>query len=210
MNPFPIDQNAWERGLTVSAFLAVLTSHKDAMERRIREVRLNQAERDLFASLKQPLKMLIMTEEWCSDCLMNLPILVRIAEAAPHMQTRIFIRREWPQLRAYYTSQDIPSIPVVTFLNESFQPVGSWIERPHAAHERLTAWKKAHPEVEQTRRRFDLSAEQKREMLKEVLDNLLVEMEDWYNQGLQSETVREVAEILGLLQQEKHTPKNTD
>jgi len=34
----------------------------------------------------------------------------------------------------------------------------------------------------------------------------LVEMESWYNQGLQSETVREVAKILGLLVGKSHQP----
>jgi hypothetical protein len=197
---YPINRENWEQGLRVEVFSQGLTTHKESILRRLSQVNLTVEQRALFTNLKTPRYMVIMTEEWCSDCLMNLPILVKIAEAAPEMEVRIFIRRDWPELRAYYTSQDIPSIPVATLLDRNFQPVGSWIERPYAAHERLTAWKAAHPEVEQTRKRADLSSEEKRELLREVLDQLLVEMEGWYNESLQAETVREVAEILRLLE----------
>jgi hypothetical protein len=129
---------------------------------------------------------------------MVLPILVKLAQASGKIEVRVFIRREWHSLRSYFQSQDIPSIPVATFLDEQFQPIATWIERPRAAHHRLAEWKLAHPEVEQIRRRADLSSDEKRQMLKEVLDQLLVEMEEWYAQGLQSETVREVLELLGL------------
>ena len=199
MTHYPIDRKVWEQGLTSEAFIERMTEHKGAMQRRLAQVRLSPEEQASFQKLdRKPVYMLVMTEEWCSDCLMNLPILIRIAEAAPNMPTRIFIRREWPELRAYYNGQDIPSIPVATFLDDDFNPIGSWIERPVAAHVRLAEWKAAHPEIEITRRRADLTAEQKREMLHEVLDQLLVEMEEWYNAGLQSETVREVADLLGL------------
>jgi len=206
LNQYPINRDNLERGLSVRSFLDGLTTHREAMLLRVAAVKLTDEEIALFATLAEPLRMLIMTEEWCSDCLMNVPILVRIAEAAPQMQARIFIRRDWPELRSYYTSQGVHSIPVATFLDRDFQPVGSWIERPFSAHQYLTAWKAAHPEVEQTRRRADLSSEEKREMLGELLDQLLVEMESWYNQGLQSETVREVAKILGLLVGKSHQP----
>jgi hypothetical protein len=66
----------------------------------------------------------------------------------------------------------------------------------------LAQWKAEHPEVERTRRRADLTSDQKREMLREASERLLFEMESWYNQGMQSETVREVTEVLEAL--EKH------
>lgn len=151
-----------------------------------------------FTGYEKQVYIAVMTEEWCTDCLMNLPILARIADVSPCMELRIFIRKDWPELRAYYTEQDIHSIPVATFMDENFNILGHWIERPQTAHKRLSEWKAAHPEIEEVRRRFDLSAEQKREMLKEINDRLLVEMESWYDSGLQNDTIKEVANLLGV------------
>lgn len=129
---------------------------------------------------------------------MNLPVIARIADAASQMELKIFIRKDWPDLRAYYTEQNIPSIPVATFLDENFEVLSTWIERPQAAHRRLQAWKAAHPEVEEIRRRSDLTSEEKKLLLKEINERLLVEMESWYDNGLQSETIGEVADLLGV------------
>ena len=76
------------------------------------------------------------------------------------------------------------------------------MERPQAAHQSLADWKTAHPEVERTRRRADLTSDQKREMLRAANEHLLVEMEGWYDQRLQSETVREVTEALEALEKD--------
>ncbi|MEN4011296.1 MAG: thioredoxin family protein [Chloroflexota bacterium] len=198
MSDFPINRSNWQQGLTVEHFLDSMTQHQQAMRRRMETVRLRDEDIQRLGNMKNPRYLAIMTEDWCSDCLMVLPILTRIAEAAANMEVRIFVRRDWQALRGYYHGQDIPSIPVATFMDEDFQPLATWIERPRAGHERLAAWKTAHPEVELTRKRADLSAEEKRELLKDILDQLLVEMEQWYAEDLQSETVREVTELMGL------------
>lgn len=184
--------------MSMQAFIDSMGQHRVVMQERYSRICLLPEECESFTKMEKPVKMAVMTEEWCTDCLMNLPILARIADAAPRMELRIFIRKDWPELRAYYQGLGIHSIPVATFLDENFNLLSHWIERPQAAHERLNAWKAAHPEIEEIRRRFDLSSEQKRAMLKEINDRLLVEMETWYDGGLQSETIREVGNLLGL------------
>lgn len=182
----------------MQAFIETMSQHQKAMRERYGRICLLPEECAQFTRLEKPIRIAVMTEEWCPDCLMNLPILARIAEAAPRMELRIFIRRDWPDLRTYYTGLNIVSIPVATLMDENYRVLSHWVERPQAAHERLNAWKAAHPEIEEIRRRFDLSSDQKRAMLKEINDRLLVEMESWYDGGLQSETIREVGELLGL------------
>ncbi len=198
MSNFPIDRETWQQGLTVEEFVESMTQHQEPMRRRLQQVMLQPQEIAQVQKLDKPLYLAVMTEDWCTDCLMVFPILVKLAQESGMIEVRVFIRREWPALRSFYQSQDIPSIPVATFLDDQFQPLVTWIERPRAAHHRLAAWKLAHPEVEQIRRRADLSSDEKRQMLKEVLDQLLVEMEEWYAEELQSETVREILELLGL------------
>jgi len=192
----------WKKGLTMNALMAGMTVNQAAMQRRYQLVCLTAEEKSRLANLKTARRILVMTEEWCSDCLMNLPILARLAEAAPAAEIRFFIRKDWPDLRAYFNERDIYSLPTVQIMDAQFAPLGVWVERPQAAHQRLAQWKADHPEVERTRRRADLTSDQKREMLREASDRLLLEMENWYTQGLQSETVREVTEVLEALEKD--------
>ncbi|MHB0988664.1 MAG: thioredoxin family protein [Bellilinea sp.] len=197
-----LHQVDWEKGLTMNALMAGMTVNQAAMQRRYQLVRLTAEEKSRLANLKIARRILVMTEEWCSDCLMNLPILARLAESAPAAEIRFFIRKDWPDLRVYFNERDIYSLPTVQIMDDQFVPLGVWVERPQAAHQRLAQWKAEHPEVERTRRRADLTSDQKREMLREASDRLLLEMESWYNQGLQSETVREVTEVLEALEKD--------
>jgi hypothetical protein len=197
---YPINAGNWQSGLSMTDFIDCISTHKNAMRRRYDKVCKAIEKCQEFIGFDKKIFIVVMTEEWCTDCLMNLPILARIADVAPSMVLRIFIRKDWPELRAYYTEREIHSIPVATFMDEYFNILGNWVERPQAAHKRLSEWKAAHPEIEEIRRRFDLSAEQKRGMLKEINDQLLVEMESWYDSGLQNETIKEVADLLGVTQ----------
>jgi hypothetical protein len=197
-----IHQEEWERGLTMNSLIDEMTVNQAAMRRRFNLVSLTDAEKSRLANLKIPRRILVMTEEWCSDCLMNLPILARLAEAVAATEIRFFIRKDWPEFRAYFNERDIYSLPTVQIMDEAFTPLGVWVERPQAAHDWLAQWKADHPEVERTRRRADLTSDQKREMLREASERLLVEMERCYNQELQSETVREVTEVLEALEKD--------
>ncbi|MHB1482646.1 MAG: thioredoxin family protein [Bellilinea sp.] len=200
MEELQFDQTDWEKGLSITELIAGMTVNKEAMQRRHQSIELTGDERARLAGLTTRRRLLILTEEWCSDCLMNLPILAKLAEDSPNIEVRFFNRKDWPELRAYFNGHDIYSLPTVQILDDFLRPLAVWVERPQAAHQRLADWKEAHPEVEHTRRRADLTSEQKREMLKVFNERLLEEMENWYAQDLQSETVREVVEILESLE----------
>lgn len=200
MDEFDFTQSDWEQGITLPGLIEVMEVNREAMARRYHAITLTGEEKARLAGLTAPRKLLVLTEEWCSDCLMNLPILAKIVEAAPALEVRFFVRKDWPALRAYFNGRDIYSLPTVQVMDDCLVPLAVWVERPQAAHKALADWKDAHPEVEHTRRRADLTSEQKREMLRKFGESLLTEMEGWYAAGLQSETVREVTELLEALE----------
>ena len=202
MDEFVIDQSVWQHGLTFPALIEGMDVNQAAMRRRFHSVQLTSGETERLAALTAQRRILVLTEEWCTDCLMNLPILAHLAEAAPAIDIRFFVRKDWPDLRTYFKSRDIYSLPTVQIMDAQFTPLSVWVERPQAAHQALSDWKTAHPDIERTRRRADLTSEQKREMLRLVNEQLLVEMEEWYSQRLQSETVREVTEALEALERD--------
>lgn len=196
MGKFPIDQARWQTSLTLDEFVNGMQTHQAEMRRRLREVTLSPADRDHFARLDSPIHVLTMTEDWCGDSLMNLPILARIVEAAPGMELRIFDRAGSPDLNDYYTARNIKAIPVFTFLDADFDEIGTWVERSQAAYARVGEWMTAHPQVAEFLQNTDMTAEERHHALQEQFGDLLLEMEGWYADGLEAATVAELKTLL--------------
>jgi thiol-disulfide isomerase/thioredoxin len=191
-----MDASYWRTGLTLAEFVERMTIYQDKMRRRLREVALADADCAELARFTRPVHALVMTEDWCPDSLMALPILARVVEAVPAMDMRVFVRSASPDLETYYQARGIRCIPVFTFLDAKFNEIGTWLERPQAAHERLHAWKAAHPEFDPAHQDRTLSPQERRAKRRALMQGLPLEMEGWYAQGLQAETVRELKALL--------------
>lgn len=199
MTSFPIDAEKWQQGIRLNDYLASMQTYQADMQRRIGEVQLLPAEMERFARFPRQVKITALSEDWCIDCLMTLPVMALIAAATPGMELRIFSRSKWPALKEYYNRRGIMAIPVYSFLNENFEEVGTFIERPQLAYQKMGEWKAAHPEIEELRRSASLSSEEKSNQLAKIRLGLQAEMEGWYREGCQSGIVAEVAGILGML-----------
>src|SRR5699024_2168615 len=74
-------------------------------------------------------KVLIITEDWCGDAMMNLPILKHISEAL-HFEVRVFHRDENTDLiDQYLTNGTARSIPIFVFLTDDFEQQTVWGRR---------------------------------------------------------------------------------
>lgn len=64
--------------------------------------------------------VLVITEDWCGDAMMNLPILKHIAEAL-NLHVKVFHRDDDTQLIDQYLTNGKPrSIPIFVFLNDQY------------------------------------------------------------------------------------------
>ena len=196
MREFPISAEAWQTGLTLEAYVDSMQRHQAATRRRLAQPALSPEDRDQLAHVAHARHALAMTEDWCGDSMLNVPILAQVVDAIPGMDLRIFRRALTPPLDEYYQEQDITHIPVFTFLDAHFHPLATWVERPQAAHERLAAWYADRPAIAALRANTELDPEERRNQLRELTAGLLDEMEAWYDQGLQQATVAEIRQLL--------------
>src|SRR5271157_3246629 len=113
----PITQKNWQSGLEWDQFVKGMQTHRLEMQRRLKIVDLSETEVDILKNIELSIHALVMTEDWCVDSLMNLPILVKIARAVPRMDIRIFPRRDWTELDAYFQERGIQHIPVFLLLD---------------------------------------------------------------------------------------------
>lgn len=83
-------------------------------------------------------KVLVITEDWCGDAMMNLPILKHISEEL-HLEVRVFHRDEDTDLiDQYLTNGTARSIPIFIFLNDKDEQVTVWGPRAREAQEFVT------------------------------------------------------------------------
>ena len=88
-------------------------------------------------------KLLVISEDWCGDASNTVPVLARLAGAAPNVEMRVVKRDGNPELMDAYLTGTARSIPLAVVLDRDFVPVGRWGPRPAELQDFVLAEKKA-------------------------------------------------------------------
>ncbi|MFD1361434.1 thioredoxin family protein [Lentibacillus salinarum] len=74
----------------------------------------------------QNLRVIVLTEDWCGDAMLNIPILLRTAEQA-NMPVKLLLRDDNLDLMdQYLTNGQSRSIPIFIFIDENGNEVAKW------------------------------------------------------------------------------------
>lgn len=90
-----------------------------------------------------PLRLLVITEDWCGDAVNTVPVVARLAEETPGVELRVLPRDSFPAVMDRYLTGGSRSIPIVIGLDRSFRELGHWGPRPTE----LQAWVMANKET---------------------------------------------------------------
>lgn len=82
------------------------------------------------AGYNQQFHLLALSEDWCGDAVNLLPVVARLAEAAPNVELRILGRDANPDLMDTHLTGTSRSIPVVVVYDQEFNELGWWGPRP--------------------------------------------------------------------------------
>lgn len=119
--------NDWyAKGLTKDAYMARLDKHKDNFM-KIYENYTVPADEDFFSTLREKnLRVVVLAEVWCGHCMLDIPILLHLAEAA-NMPVRFLPRDENLELMdQHLTNGKSRTIPIMLFIDEDGNQVGKW------------------------------------------------------------------------------------
>lgn len=81
-------------------------------------------------TLGDPWRLLVLSEDWCGDASNTVPVVARLAEAAPGVSMRVLQRDQVPLLMDRYLTDGSRSIPIVILLDSDWEAVGHWGPRP--------------------------------------------------------------------------------
>lgn len=193
-----INQAVWDAGFSIETYINQSEHFKKELKERVRDVRLTPYEKEQLKGFKAPVKIAVMTESWCGDSLMNVPILAKIEEVSQNIQVRVFPRHQFETLNRFFIEQGYDRIPVFWFMDADLNKLGAWMERPAAANRPIKMWMAENPEFAEILGDANLNEEERRVKIKPLKDEFIDEVWNWYDTGLQSETIKEVFMILGL------------
>lgn len=193
-----ITAEKYEEGKTWAAFLAGMTENRERLLRVLAAVQPTpediRAAQEAAAAWPKPLRVLVLTEDWCPDAIVNIPVVFRLVDALPGTHLRFFYRSEHPDLAEAYAREGVRSIPVVSFFDGHWREVARWVEHSRAVQERKAAWMAQYPDAERWRNSEDPEEQQR---WRALMARRFVAMVRWYREeGLWRATWEELVTAL--------------
>lgn len=163
------------------------------------EAAANSAQLDLsaFHSLRDPLKVVALSEDWCGDCTDNLPIVSRISVETGKLDFRIIGRDDNLDIMDLYLKYgEFRSIPVIIFMDQHFNEIGHLKERPESVTQRRKQARvdlyANHPELG----RIDLAPDQWSDELREQRYAAEIATRETLRDWVVQEVMRELTAIV--------------
>lgn len=159
----------YQQALDINDYLAQMTQNHDRCVENIEHTVITEEDREFFSS--HPLRVLVLTEEWCVDSTQFVPVITRLSREVPDMEIRVLKRDEHRDLASNYPRKDgYQAIPVFIFFDENMRELGYLVERPGKATEEMAdetrRFQQEHPELPGINRMVDRMPEETRAAVK--------------------------------------------
>jgi len=118
------------------------------MQRIEKTVHLQPEMIDALQNNPAPLYWVVLAEAWCGDVAQNLPIIAKMADAAPNIELCVLLRDENPEIMDAYLTNGGRSIPKLICLKQTdLSELGQWGPRPKTVQEMVLQHKKDQKET---------------------------------------------------------------
>ncbi|WP_309090126.1 thioredoxin family protein [Domibacillus sp.] len=139
-------QEWFEKGLTPEDYINNMSEHKENLLYVLKNFHLSSEEASLIDKVSEAnWRVIVLTEDWCGDAMVNIPILLAMAKAA-NMEVRMLHRDENLELMdQYLTNGTSRAIPIFIFINEEGTEQAVWGPRAPAVQEMVTRYRSSLP-----------------------------------------------------------------
>jgi thiol-disulfide isomerase/thioredoxin len=126
-----VDPTRYHAAPDFTGYLGTVTRHAELWQALYRTAVVPPEAIQRMRGVAPSVRLLVLSEDWCSDCFSTVPIIARLAEGAG-MDLRVFPRDANLDLMDAHLSSGTRSIPVVMALGEDFNVLSWWGPRPAA------------------------------------------------------------------------------
>ncbi|WP_207432944.1 thioredoxin family protein [Sabulibacter ruber] len=162
-------------GLEQTEFLARLTKDNLAIMERTYQTPLRPDLVEMVQALPKPQLWLVLTEGWCGDAAVHLPVLAALADQSSNVELRTILRSEQPVVMDAFLTGGGRSIPKLIVLDaQTLKAIGSWGPRPQVLQEFVQELKLQElPMTEFIKKALQRSEEDNGQALQEELIHLI-------------------------------------
>jgi thiol-disulfide isomerase/thioredoxin len=126
-----IDPSRFEAAPDFASYLGSVTKHAELWQALYRTAVVSSEAIERMRRAAPSVRLLVLSEDWCSDCFSTVPIIARLAENAG-MDLRVLARDANLELMDAHLSSGTRSIPVIMALDGAFHVRSWWGPRPAA------------------------------------------------------------------------------
>ncbi|MDR7418155.1 MAG: thioredoxin family protein [Armatimonadota bacterium] len=132
-------REVWTAALPYAEFLSRHGEprHQERWQRIYDQIRLTDEQRALVSSYSRTMHLLCLAGAWCGDCVLQGPILQRIAEASPAVALRFVDRDARADVQDALVLNQGRRVPVVVFLSEDFEECGRYGDRTISMYRKM-------------------------------------------------------------------------
>ncbi|RLQ96848.1 thioredoxin family protein [Falsibacillus albus] len=153
--------NEWfTKGMTPKEYINSMEKHQGNLLLILESFSIPPEDEHFFEELKKAdLRVIVLTEDWCGDAMLNVPILFKIAEAAG-MEVRLLERDQNLELMdQYLTNGKSRAIPIFIFIDQEGNERAVWGPRAPKIQQfvdeaRAKLPSKEDPSFEENRQKF--------------------------------------------------------
>ena len=132
-----------------------------------------------FKNISTKQTWLVISEPWCGDAAQTLPFLNKISQLSEHIDLKIVLRDENPELMDQFLTNGSQSIPIVIIIDAAMNVIQTFGPRSKAATKLVTDYKTKHGSID--------------DALKEIL-------QVWYNEDKGVSVVKDILETIKVKQ----------
>jgi hypothetical protein len=156
------DLNPWfDKGMTRYDYINTMKTHKENLLTIYNAFVLPDPMKEALQGMqKNRLRAIVITEDWCGDAMLNLPVFMRMADEAL-IDVRFILRDQNPELMERYLTNKAKSIPIIVFIDEKGKEITKWGPRAPKLQQLVEERKKKVPAKDDPRyeKAFKLFAE---------------------------------------------------
>ncbi|GIN73257.1 thioredoxin [Bacillus sp. J14TS2] len=117
----------FQKGITSEEYIQSMQNHQENSKYILQHFEIPTQDSEFFSELKKKaLRVIVITEDWCGDAMVNVPILLRLAENAD-MDVRMILRDQNLELMdQYLTNGTSRSIPIFIFIDQAGKEYAVW------------------------------------------------------------------------------------
>ncbi|MGP7817399.1 thioredoxin family protein [Niallia sp. 01092] len=119
--------NEWyDKGTTIEAYIDAMTTNKENLQ-KIYEGFEFPSDNAFFDELRRKeLRVIVLTEDWCGDAMMNVPILSKLADKAGIRASVLLRDSNLELMDQYLTNGTARAIPIFVFIDKEGKEQAVW------------------------------------------------------------------------------------